>query len=274
MSSVSAAVSDLRGNSSVSGLRDKLLREARSERARCLEVAEAAERRRAELRGACSVATQTDPVVFAPDGSSAALPTLSVGASMALTNSTSQPWSSSDDAAQAEALRTIQLLGQRGDHGRVSESRATEIEAELRAERAARQELDGQMSHERSRKEAAQQQVLCLEYELDGKEAALQVAEGALECRDAELQKAQWQVRLLQKGAAGTTNSEEIRASALRQQLADRERQLELKDQHISRLLNVLRQHRSIFVEEDSTPCGSTGLSPHAHALAPQLITR
>jgi len=277
MSSVSAAVSDQRTNLSVAGLRDKLLRDARSERTRCLEVAEAAERRRAELSGVCSVATQTDPVVVAPEGpsgSSAALPTLSVGASMALTNSTSQPWSSSDDAAQAEALRTIQLLGQRGDHGRVSESRATEIEAELRAERAARQELDGQMSHERSRKEAAQQQVLCLEYELDGKEAALQVAEGALECRDAELQKAQWQVRLLQKGAAGTTNSEEIRASALRQQLADRERQLELKDQHISRLLNVLRQHRSIFVEEDSTPCGSTGLSPHAHALAPQLITR
>jgi len=37
----------------------------------------------------------------------------------------------------------------------------------------------------------------------------------------------------------------------------ERERQLELKDQHISRLLNVLRQHRSIFVEEDATMCGN-----------------
>lgn len=273
MSSVSAAVSDARGQSSVSGLRDKLLREARSERARCLEVAEAAERRRAELRGACSVATQTDPVVFAPQGSSAALPTVSVGAPTGtLSEGTGQVWNTSDDAAQAEALRTIQMLGQRGS--RINESRATEIEEELRAERAARQELDNQVSHERSRKEAAQQQVLCLEYELDGKEAALQVAERALDRRDAELQQAQLQVRLRQEGAAGTTNSEEIRVKALRQQLAERERQLELKDQHISRLLNVLRQHRSIFVDEDSTPMHSTDLSPRSHALAPQLMTR
>jgi len=272
MSSVSAAVSDARHNPSVSGLRDKLLREARSERARCLEVAEAAERRRAELRGACSVATQTDPVAFAEDGASAALPTQSVGAPTSLREGTVQQWNPEDDAAQAEALRTIQLLGQRGL--RLNESRATEIEAELRAERAARQELDGQVSHERSRKEAAQQQVLCLEYELDGKEAALQVAERALERRDAELQQAQLQVRLRQEGAAGTTTSEEIRVKALRHQLAERERQLELKDQHISRLLNVLRQHRSIFVEEESTVCHSTDLSPRSHGLAPQLITR
>jgi len=270
MSSVSAAVSDLRGNSSVSGLRDKLLREARSERARCLEVAEAAERRRNELRGACSVATQTDPVRIIPEGSSAALPTLSVGAPSAFSDGT-QSWNTEDDAAQAEALRTIQLLKQRGS--RLNESRATEIETEVRAERAARQELEGQVSHERSRKEAAQQQVLCLEYELDGKEAALQVAENALQRRDAELQQAQLQVRLRQEGAAGTTSSEEIRIKALRQQLAERDRQLELKDQHISRLLNVLRQHRSIFVEDDSTVL-STDLSPRSQALAPQLMTR
>jgi len=274
MSSVSAAVSDARGNPSVSGLRDKLLREARSERARCLEVAEAAERRRAELRGACSVATQTDPVLFAPEGSSAALPTLSVGAPTAFSDGlqrvASGTWNTSDEAAQAEALRTIQLLGRRG----INESRATEIEEELRAERAARQELDSQVSHERSRKEAAQQQVLCLEYELDGKEAALQVAERAIERREAELQQVQLHVRLRQDGAAGTTNSEEIRARALRQQLAERERQLELKDQHISRLLNVLRQHRSIFVDDESTACHSTDLSPRNSAFAPQLMTR
>jgi len=165
------------------------------------------------------------------------------------------------------------LLGQRGS--RLSQSRATEIEEELRAERAARQELDGQVSHERSRKEAAQQQVLCLEYELDGKEAALQVAERALDRRDAELQQVQLQVRLRQEGAAGTTNSDEIRVKALRQQLAERERQLDLKDQHISRLLSVLRQHRSIFVDEDSsTACYSTDLSLGSHTLAPQLMTR
>jgi len=267
MSSVSATLTETR-RTSVTGLRDRLLREARSERARCLEVAEAAERRRAELRGVSHTATQTDPVVIM-DGancSSATQPALgqaveqrvSVGAD----TSANPGWSQSDEAAQAEALRTIQLLGQRGSQSRITESRVGELEAELRAERAGRQELDAQVSHERSRKEAAQQQVLCLEYELDGKEAALQVAERALERRDADLQQAQLQLRALQEGVAthstsATSNSEEARVKALKSQLMERERQLELKDQHISRLLNVLRQHRSIFVEEDSTVCGS-----------------
>uniref|UniRef100_A0A7S1QUK9 Uncharacterized protein n=1 Tax=Alexandrium catenella TaxID=2925 RepID=A0A7S1QUK9_ALECA len=253
---------------SVTGLRDRLLREARSERARCLEVAEAAERRRAELRGVTHVATQTDPVVIV-DGStqSSSIPTTVVGVPAAADLGPSDTgaipgWSQHDEAAQAEAMRTIQLLGQRGSQSRFSESRAGELEAELRAERAGRQELDAQVAHERSRKEAAQQQVLCLEYELDGKEAALQVAERALERRDADLQQAQLQLRALQEGAAAqstlaASNSEEARVKALKSQLMERERQLELKDQHISRLLNVLRQHRSTFVEEDSTICGS-----------------
>merc|ERR1712039_252362 len=49
LSSISQQGADPR--QSVIGLRDRLLREARTERARCLEVAEAAERRRAELHG-------------------------------------------------------------------------------------------------------------------------------------------------------------------------------------------------------------------------------
>lgn len=241
LSSVSATMSDVR-RTSVTGLRDRLLREARSERQRCLEVAKATER-----RGVSHMATQTDHVVImdaAPTGS--------------IAEGTSPSWSYADDAAQADALRTIQLLGQRGNQSRGTESRVCELEAELRAERAGLQELDGQVSHERSRKEAAQQQVLCLEYELDGKEAALQVAERALERRDAELQQAQQQLRALQEEAAerpfSTTGfaNEEARVHAFRTQLLERERQLELKDQHISRLLNVLRQHRSILAEEDS----------------------
>lgn len=278
MSSVSATLSDARRPSglqrnslestSVTGLRDRLLREARSERARCLEVAEAAERRRAELRGVSHAATQTDPVVIADSSNhSSSIPTTVVGAPAADPSPSSGTgaipgWSQHDEAAQAEALRTIQMLGQRGSQSRFTESRVGELEAELRAERAGRQELDAQVAHERSRKEAAQQQVLCLEYELDGKEAALQVAERALERRDADLQQAQQQLRALQEGAVAhsmlvTSNSEEARVKALKSQLMERERQLELKDQHISRLLNVLRQHRSTFVEEDSTICGS-----------------
>jgi len=264
-------------STSVTGLRDRLLREARSERARCLEVAEAAERRRAELRGVCHAATQTDPVAFADcSHHSSSVPTTDVGAPAAPGTGAIAAWSQHDEAAQAEALRAIQMLGQRGSQSRFTESRAGELEAELRAERAGRQELDAQVTHERSRKEAAQQQVLCLEYELDGKEAALQVAERALERRDADLQHAQLQLRALQEGAAAqstllASNSEEARVKALKSHLVERERQLELKDQHISRLLNVLRQHRSTFVEEDSTVCGSersTTLSTMTSAFA------
>lgn len=253
MSSVSATVSDVRQHPSVAGLRDRLLREARSERARCLEVAEAAERRRAELRGICHVATQTEPVTIM-DG---AMATTIVGApSVTAAGGASLSWSAADEAAQSEALRTIQQLGRHG--GRFTESRLADLEAELRAERAGRQELDSQVAHERSRKEAAQQQVLCLEYELDGKEAALQVAERALERRDAELQQVQAHLHALQEGTtASFLGGDETRVRALRLQLAERERQLELKDQHIGRLLHVLRQHRGLFPEEDSTACGS-----------------
>lgn len=248
---------------SVIGLRDRLLREARNERERCLEVAQAAERKRSEFRASCHVATQTEPVVVLDGGGAAGL-----GAGCYPPHGPLQHvvgWSAADSAAQAEALRTIALLGERGNQGRLSEGRIGELEAELRAERASRQELDVQLSHERGRKDAAQQQVLCLEYELDGKEAALQVAERTLERRDADLQQAQLQLRALQERGPsvafspgpGVAYGEDARCKALRAQLLEREHQLELKDQHISRLLNVLRQHRSVFVEEDSTACGS-----------------
>lgn len=236
---------------SVVGLRDRLLREARSERQRCLEVAEAADRRRSELRGASNASVQTDPVVFYDDNA----------AGVAGSKATAH-WSNADEQAQAEALRTIQMLADRGHTSRSVESRIAQLEEEIRAERASCQELDAQANHERSRKEAAQQQVLCLEYELDGKEAALQVAERALERRDADLQAAQQQLRALQESAqfasASSSFGDEARFKAMRAQLLERERQLELKDQHISRLLNVLRQHRTGFAEEDySTMCGS-----------------
>jgi len=149
---------------------------------------------------------------------------------------------------------------------RQTEAQRQEVQGELRAERANRQELEAQVSHERSRKEAAQQQVLCLEYELDGKEAALQVAERALERRDADLQQAQEQLRTLQVSqgsmgrldSLGTQASEDQRCRSYRAQLVEKERQLELKDQHISRLLAVLRQQRG--TEEESTMCPTASI--------------
>ncbi|CAK0803656.1 unnamed protein product, partial [Prorocentrum cordatum] len=55
LTSVSRAASMRDQRTSVIGLRDRLLKEARSERQRCLENAEAAERRKLEARGACEV---------------------------------------------------------------------------------------------------------------------------------------------------------------------------------------------------------------------------
>lgn len=267
--------------SSVAGLRDRLLREARSERQRCLEVAGAAERRRAELR-CVTVGTQTDPVVFADDfcfpgggiGArayevGASMPTMLVSgsptraassASVGTAGSGSGSWTYADEEAHAEALQTLRMLNQRGAaSAREAEGRVQELEQDLRVERAHRQEIEQQTAHERSRKEAAQQQVLCLEYELDGKEAALQVAERALERRDADLQQAQQRLRAQEEDLSSRGGGD---ARKIRAQLVDRERQIELKDQHIARLLNVLRQHRSILVEEDSTICGSDRSAP------------
>merc|ERR1719181_355562 len=51
----------------VCDLRDRLLQEARSERQRCLEVAEAAERRRSEFHGLATVGTQTELPVSTAD---------------------------------------------------------------------------------------------------------------------------------------------------------------------------------------------------------------
>lgn len=250
----------------VIGLRDRLLREARSERQRCLDVAEATERKRAEFHAANNVGTQTDPVVIMDGaGPAAGLGTGTVSA-LGTVGGLFQPgmWGATDEMQQAEALRTIAILGDRGNQGQQSEGRVAELEAQLRAERASRQELETQVTHERNRKEAAQQQVLCLEYELDGKEAALQVAERTLERRDTDLQQAQFQLRALQENNASIATShhsahlsDDVRSKALRAQLIEREQQLELKDQHISRLLNVLKQHRNIFVEDDATVFGT-----------------
>lgn len=278
LTSVSRAASMRDQRSSVIGLRDRLLKEARSERQRCLENAEAAERRKCEVRGACEASTQTDPVVISDFGNpsaSASIPTVSVladklgltGGRGAVGSGLSATWTLADEEAQAEALRTIQTLGQIGAMAsRQTEAQRHEAQDELRAERANRQELAAQASHERSRKEAAQQQVLCLEYELDGKEAALQVAERALERRDADLQQSQEQLRSLQvsQGSAGRLDGpgaqgpEDQRCRSYRVQLQEKERQLEMKDQHISRLLAVLRQHRG--GEEESTMCPTASL--------------
>jgi hypothetical protein len=264
MSSVSGRQADSR-RPSVIGLRDKLLREARNERQRCLEIAEAAEQRRTELRGCCSVAMQTEPVFLLDAPVDSAAPGALLGGKPC--------WSKSDDEAQAEALRNIQMLGARGHHSRHAEGRLAQLEEELRVERVARQELEVHLSNEQTRTKQAQEQVLCLEYELDGKEAALQVAEKALERRDRDLAQAQFQARCAQDsyhepmyaGSLDTTYELEAENRNLRSMLQECDQTIEQKDQHINRLLSALRQqnrNNGIVLEEDSTMCGSENSIP------------
>jgi len=140
-------------------------------------------------------------------------------------------WSQEDERLQQEAIRTIEILRCR---------------AEKDTSRTGRKE----MAPEWSWKEAAKQQVMCLEYELDGKEAALQLAEKHLEQRDAELQEVHQQLELLRAGDAAAEDAARIRS--LRIELEEKDRQLELKDTHIQQLMAILNQHGSSLVGGDS----------------------
>eukprot|EP00927_Polykrikos_kofoidii_P015145 TRINITY_DN16718_c0_g1_i1.p1 TRINITY_DN16718_c0_g1~~TRINITY_DN16718_c0_g1_i1.p1 ORF type:complete len:439 (+),score=91.84 TRINITY_DN16718_c0_g1_i1:100-1416(+) len=253
----------------VVGLRDRFIREAKNERQRCLDVAEAAERRRAELRGVSHAATQTDAVfiidgpgptegsealVNAPRRSGGTTPTTGGGGG-------NEVWGNSDDKEQAEALRTIQMLGACGSESRQHKELVSNLESMLRRERMSREELESELSSEKKATESSKQQVLCLEYELDGKEAALQVAERALESRDDEMLDANVKIQNLQdeiasrqareaaaKEVARDTVAEDSRMQVLRRLLAERDQQLEQKDQNIRRLISAVRQHAAAGV--------------------------
>lgn len=210
---------------SVIGLKTSLLQQAREERQRCL-----AER---DLRHMIHASTQTD------SGTADRRPSLSADRRPS--------WSKEDEEAQAEALRTIELLRQRGSRNGISDEKKNELESTVTFQKKNNEDLEGQVSFERSRKEAAQQQVLCLEYELDGKEAALQILERQLEKREAELQHAMLALDSLAQG--GTQAGGDAQVRALRAQLSEKDRQMELKEQHIAQLLSVLRQHEDSMVQ-------------------------
>jgi chromosome segregation ATPase len=146
-----------------------------------------------------------------------------------------------DDEGQAEALRTLQLLGERGNQSKECEGRIQELESLLRAERMRCQELDAQLARERGLKEAAQQQVLCLESELDGKEAALQMADRALERRSKDLQQAQAQFRTSDEPLRSDLMGDHRFSALLQSRFQHRDQQKETKEQHIARLLGLLR---------------------------------
>eukprot|EP00747_Dinoflagellata_sp_TGD_P184265 gnl/TRDRNA2_/TRDRNA2_39737_c0_seq1.p1 gnl/TRDRNA2_/TRDRNA2_39737_c0~~gnl/TRDRNA2_/TRDRNA2_39737_c0_seq1.p1 ORF type:complete len:258 (-),score=48.86 gnl/TRDRNA2_/TRDRNA2_39737_c0_seq1:16-690(-) len=188
----------------------------------------------------CHVGTQTDPVtVRCPDASAGS----------------TQTWSTSDDANQMEAIRMIQLLGKRGTAQDGGARRAADTEDLIRREREACKELGTSISQEISRTQAAQQQVLCLEAEMDAKESCIQATERALERKSADVDCLQRQLRILHEGRAARRGSQSEVPNAseevLKQQLAEHNRRLEMKDQHIVRLINVLRQHHPGICPEE-----------------------
>eukprot|EP00930_Biecheleria_cincta_P062972 TRINITY_DN48433_c0_g1_i1.p1 TRINITY_DN48433_c0_g1~~TRINITY_DN48433_c0_g1_i1.p1 ORF type:complete len:268 (-),score=72.36 TRINITY_DN48433_c0_g1_i1:123-926(-) len=235
MSSVSAhdnrRLTTTSDRASVIGLKTTLLQQAREERERRL----ADRRHSGELRSVLHASTQTDPVSLGTADRRPSLRATSFGDASAMS------WSKEDEEAQAEALRNIELLRQRGSRAGISDDKKIELESTVMFQKKNNEDLTGQVAFERSRKEAAQQQVLCLEYELDGKEAALQILERQLEKREAELQQAMLALDGIAQGGGHAGGEPQVRA--LRAQLSEKDRQLELKEQHIAQLLSVLRQH-------------------------------
>lgn len=246
----------INASTEVANLRDRLLREARQERLRCLDIARAAERWREELGATRHMAVQTEPVVIRDAASTRAA---------GVSGTTANVWDENDEAAQARAMKTLQTLSQRGFVSNQRSRRAAELEELIRAERAGSEELDALVQQEKKRREAAQQQVLTLENEMDAKEATLQNAQLLLERRDGEVQQAQWDLqqfemaaghgsrtpvspsqRGLGSGALSTRPlNERLPAApldAMQMHVMEQDRKLELKDQLISHLMGELKQ--------------------------------
>mmetsp|Transcript_78633 Transcript_78633/g.122711 ORF Transcript_78633/g.122711 Transcript_78633/m.122711 type:complete len:338 (+) Transcript_78633:89-1102(+) len=257
---------------SVAGLRDRLLREARQERIRCLQVARASERWRADEGGSSlsvttsDSATQTDPIVISEIGSAPC--------GLALDSSIVDVWSQSDEEAQKDAIRTIKMLSQKKSDTTISDRRIAELEEMLRSERARAQDLEVRVVQEKQAREAIQQQVLTLEAEMDGKESTLQAQQRVLE-RTNDMQLVPHNLRAQSplppngrldltlpstlasqnRHVLGRSKSplsrtlpqchavvEEANLLAARRQLQERDQNLEVKDQQISQLLRELRQ--------------------------------
>jgi len=184
-------------------------------------------------------------------------------------------WTDSDERSQREAIRALHHIATRcGDSLNVNtlQARLKAAECALDASVTRCAQLQAEAEQERRRCKSSQEQVMCLEHELDSKEAAVQAVERALERKDADLQRLQLKLLTAQAAATGKPEevgltvsgrgwvSEEAQIKALKGQLDERERQIALKDHHITRLMTVLRQNRGVG-EEDPALCASEILS-------------
>mmetsp|Transcript_19323 Transcript_19323/g.54617 ORF Transcript_19323/g.54617 Transcript_19323/m.54617 type:complete len:263 (+) Transcript_19323:62-850(+) len=214
---------------------------------------EAAERRQLDSGRVGHVATQTDAASGAGgwhSGDQCAPPESGGWPGAARRPGAAPAWSRADEEAQAEAVQAIRLLSHRGPG---LEPRVAGLEEELLG-------VYAQLRDESALRVAAQEQVRCLEYELDGKEACLQAMASAFEQCNSELQQARSQLSASQAKVAEpapSTTDREPHIKLIEAKVQAQEFQLQLKEQHISRLMSVLRHHHSFHGEADSTTCGS-----------------
>jgi hypothetical protein len=162
--------------------------------------------------------------------------------------------SDKEDEAQAEALELLKVLGQRNTMSGEAVSKIVELEHALAEERRQKEELRQELEYERARSKAAQQQVICLEYELDSKEAALQVVEHALEQRDQDLERALAQQQLQNILAQPCI----VDDGRFWQRVLERKHDVGLKESHIAKLVSLLPPNSS---KEDDAVTLSSGVS-------------
>jgi len=250
-------------------IRDRLLREVKNERDRCLARAEASELREQQSRGVCCRFTQTDPVSISLPGeafsksSGCTTPVSSAGRTTAATledTIASLPGVPSvrqqeDDEAQAEAIRLIQRLGQRSEAG--VEVGIVDLQGQIRIQRENVEEVKAELIAERQAKESAQQQVLVLKDEVEGYKAAIRVTEREL--MQIDLLDLQQATPHPERRSQASEFSEQVcpEARVMREQLLDLDSQLELKDKYICRLHSLFKQQSSVPVDDGSSTSAS-----------------
>lgn len=256
----------------VSSLRDKLLWEARHERKRCLEVAEVAERRRAECRGIDQTSTETNHVTpttaMQPMQTSTIEPFLTYPAVDATFSTLRQPLALTDtgvledeDKEQMEAILALTKMSEVNGASLFKEAHVSQLNKQVECERQQLEKANAQLATALSRKaENTNHQVICLEEELDSKEAALQAAEDNLERRTIELEWALQRIKVLEGGYGCPSMNDSLQCRHLRSELVEMEYnaklQLDEKDRQISQLLTMLRA-RGVYLDQDATACGS-----------------
>lgn len=138
--------------------------------------------------------------------------------------------------AQADALNSLQRLGEMGQQGDVLQQRLLELEGAAASAREARERAAAEAQREGRQRVAVEQQVQMLEVELNARGLALTVAQHAIAGRDASLEEGRHQLQVASKSRTGEANGPLNREAAERR-LVELDEQLEARDRRIANLL-------------------------------------